>query len=472
MPIIDKSSLQSNLETLISNIDNSTCIKDILLSADAHHRISENFSTGVLYTCELPSTTSSCVACGHLIFVDEVNKHLVAGPFGWYDLNGTLVRQDADMHEVYGWGINSILPTQYFSSGNPAVSPIQEVEGFKNWIKISNTVNGAGIIGDIDNQCGDLYWWGKYGGGAIAYSDNGFAAFQPVKVDTGFSDWTDVSIGECVGVALRANGTVWTWGLNNYGQLGINSSGYYTSKSSPVSVVGGFTDWCQVSTSAQGCHVAAVRANGTLWTWGRNCADGRLGNNSNYNQSSPVSVVGGFTDWCQVSAGSYHTAAVRENGTLWTWGRESYGRLGNNEGGPYTAKSSPVSVVGGFTDWCQVSAGSYHTAAVRENGTLWTWGRNHQGQLGDETVYCRSSPVSVVGGFTDWCQVSVSDWHHNVALRSNGTAWSWGNNNFAQLGDGTKYGQSSPVSVVGGFTDWCQVSAGPFKSSGIRIVSN
>ena len=418
MPIIDKSSLQSNLETLISNIDNSTCIKDILLSADAHHRISENFSTGVLYTCELPSTTSSCVACGHLIFVDEVNKHLVAGPFGWYDLNGTLVRQDADMHEVYGWGINSILPTQYFSSGNPAVSPIQEVEGFKNWIKISNTVNGAGIIGDIDNQCGDLYWWGKYGGGAIAYSDNGFAAFQPVKVDTGFSDWTDVSIGECVGVALRANGTVWTWGLNNYGQLGINSSGYYTSKSSPVSVVGGFTDWCQVSTSAQGCHVAAVRANGTLWTWGRNCADGRLGNNSNYNQSSPVSVVGGFTDWCQVSAGSYHTAAVREN------------------------------------------------------GTLWTWGRNHQGQLGDETVYCRSSPVSVVGGFTDWCQVSVSDWHHNVALRSNGTAWSWGNNNFAQLGDGTKYGQSSPVSVVGGFTDWCQVSAGPFKSSGIRIVSN
>ena len=154
-----------------------------------------------------------------------------------------------------------------------------------------------------------------------------------------------------------------------------------------------------------------MRSNGTLWAWGNN-SGGKLGDNSTVSKSSPVSVVGGFTDWCQVSAGGEHSAAVRTNGTIWSWGNGNNGRLGNNS---TIARSSPVSVVGGFTDWCQVSAGESHSVGIRTNGTLWSWGYNNNGQLGDGTVVSKCSPVPVNGGFTDWCSASV--WLATLAIR-------------------------------------------------------
>jgi alpha-tubulin suppressor-like RCC1 family protein len=117
-----------------------------------------------------------------------------------------------------------------------------------------------------------------------------------------------------------------------------------------------------------------------------------------------VSVVGGFTDWCQVSAGSESSLAVRQNGTAWAWGSNSNGQLGDNT---TVSKSSPVSIVGGFTNWCQVSAGQSHSLGVRQNGLTWAWGSNSNGQLGDSTTTNRSSPVSVIGGFTDWWEISA-----------------------------------------------------------------
>ena len=144
---------------------------------------------------------------------------------------------------------------------------------------------------------------------------------------------------------------------------------------------------------------------------------GRLGDNfSTANVSSPVSVVGGFTDWCQVAAGYAHTAAARSNGTIWTWGSGANGRLGNNY---ITNRSSPVSVVGGFTDWCQVSTGGGRTIAIKTTGTIWAWGANSYGALGANSTSSTStsSPVSVVGGFTDWCQISAGD-QHIIAIRT------------------------------------------------------
>jgi len=142
------------------------------------------------------------------------------------------------------------------------------------------------------------------------------------------------------------------------------------------------------------------------WAWGLSYR-GRLGDNSAIDRSSPVSVVGGFTDWCQLSAGGAHSLGVRSNGTAWAWGYNS-GRLGDNT---TISRSSPVSVVGGFTDWYQVSAGDAHSLGVRTNGTAWSWGNNSQGRLGDDSTISRSSPVSVVGGFTDWYQVSTGSYH-------------------------------------------------------------
>jgi alpha-tubulin suppressor-like RCC1 family protein len=273
-----------------------------------------------------------------------------------------------------------------------------------------------------------------------------------------FSDWCQVSSGAAHTAAVGQNGTLWTWGLGTCGRLG---DGTTIDKSSPVSVVGEFTDWCQVSAGCQ--HTAAVRQNGTLWAWGLG-SSGRLGDGTTTNKTSPVTPLGDFTDWCQVAAGCNHTAAVRQNGTLWTWGDGGQGRLGNNCG---ANQSSPVSVVGDFTDWCQVSAGDSHTSAVRTNGTLWTWGNNQYGMLGNNCNTQQSSPVSVIGGFTDWCQVSAGN-QHTAAVRTNGTLWSWGRNTCGRLGDNTTVDKSSPVSVVGGFTDWCQVSAGCNHTAAVR----
>jgi alpha-tubulin suppressor-like RCC1 family protein len=282
---------------------------------------------------------------------------------------------------------------------------------------------------------------------------------SPVSVVGGFADWVQVE-ASYVSLGIRSNGTAWAWGKGTDGILGNNST---TDSSSPVSVVGGFTDWVQVSTGR--FHSLGVRANGTAWGWGANSVR-QLGDFTNVSKSSPVSVVGGFTDWIQVSAGLStvpHSLGLRSNGTAWAWGTGGSGRLGDNT---TIAKSSPVSVVGGFTDWTQVSAGEAHSLGVRANGTAWAWGGNSDGRIGDNTTVNKSSPVSVVGGFTDWTQVSAGG-QFSIGLRANGTAWGWGCNQVGRLGDNTTIAKSSPVSVVGGFSSWIQVNAGSYHNHGI-----
>ena len=206
--------------------------------------------------------------------------------------------------------------------------------------------------------------------------------------------------------------------------------------------------------------IAPALYNNTAWSWGCNTY-GRLGDNTVTNRSSPVSVVGGFCDWSQLSAGYRHSLGLRTNGTAWSWGENRYGRLGDNT---TVSRSSPVSVVSGFDDWCQISAGACHSLGLRTNGTAWSWGSSFGGQLGDGTTVNKSSPVSVVGGFTDWCDISAGK-YVSLGVRTNGTAWAWGAGFSAQLGTGNTTNRSSPVSVVGGFTDWCQISGGGSRHS-------
>jgi alpha-tubulin suppressor-like RCC1 family protein len=279
---------------------------------------------------------------------------------------------------------------------------------------------------------------------------------SPVSV-VGFTDWSQLSAGRYHSLGVRANGTAWGWGAGNYGKLG---NGNCSNTNSPVSVVGGFTDWCQVAAGQH--HSLGVRENGTAWSWGYN-GSGRLGDNTTTSRPSPVSVVGGFCDWCQVSACN-HSLGVRQNGTAWGWGYNNSCQLGDSSS---TNRSSPVSVVGGFTDWCQVSAGRFHSLGVRQNGTAWAWGEGAFGKHGDGNTSNRNSPAQVIGGFTDWCQISAG-YHFSLGVRQNGTAWGWGYNNQGNLGDGTTTSRTSPVLVSGGFTDWCQLSGGKLTSLGVR----
>ncbi len=356
---------------------------------------------------------------------------------------------------LWSWGCNSAgqLGTNTVVSRS---SPVSVVTNITAWCRVSASESHSLAI-----QTNGLLWtWGcnQYGKLGDNTSTN---RSSPVSVVGGFTNWCQGSASATSTVAVRTSGSAWSWGRNSFGQLGDNTT---TSRSSPVSVVGGFSDWCQVGSANAGtAHALAVRSNGTLWAWGAGFS-GQLGNNAASQSSSPVSVVGGFSDWCQSSLGNSWSVAVRTSGSAWAWGANSFGQIGDNS---TTGRSSPVSVVGGFSDWCQVSAAIAHVVAVRTNGTAWAWGCNSVGQLGDNTTTNKSSPVSVVGGFTNWCQAGAGG-VHSALVRTNGTAWSWGCNNMGQLGDNTITSRSSPVSVAAGFTDWSMVSSGNSHTMAIR----
>jgi alpha-tubulin suppressor-like RCC1 family protein len=168
-----------------------------------------------------------------------------------------------------------------------------------------------------------------------------------------------------------------------------------------------------------------------------------------------------LTDWFRVSSGGSATAAIKTNNTLWTWGLNNNGQLGQNN---VISRSSPVQV-GALTDWRQVSTTGTHMVAVKTDGTLWAWGYNNHGQLGNGTAISRSSPVQI-GALTNWSQVSAGQSTFSLAVKTDGTLWAWGRNNYGQLGDGTVASKSSPVQI-GALASWTQVSGGSYFGSAL-----
>ena len=141
---------------------------------------------------------------------------------------------------------------------------------------------------------------------------------------------------------------------------------------------------------------------GNLFTWGGN-GQGQLAVNDGNTRSTPVTTFSGGANWKQVSSKFKTTAAIKIDGTLWTWGAGESGQLGNNS---VINRSSPVQTVSTGTNWKQVSAGVYHVASIKSDGTLWLWGFNNCGQLGTNDTITRSSPVQTISTGTNWRQVS------------------------------------------------------------------
>ena len=147
--------------------------------------------------------------------------------------------------------------------------------------------------------------------------------------------------------------------------------------------------------SSGGYHTAAIKTDGTLWVWGVALL-GRLGNgNIIPNRSTPVTTFAGGTNWKQVSSGTSHTAAIKTDGTLWVWGNGTNGMLGNNA---VTSRSTPLTTFAGGTNWKQVSTGAFNTAAIKTDGTLWTWGYGYFGELGNAVLNNRFTPVTTFAG--------------------------------------------------------------------------
>jgi alpha-tubulin suppressor-like RCC1 family protein len=285
---------------------------------------------------------------------------------------------------------------------------------------------------------------------------------SPITVIGGITNWSQVSAGISHSLGVTSDGIAYAWGLNSVGRLG---DGTTVAKSSPVTVIGGITNWSQLSAGQD--HSLGVTSDGIAYGWGGASnifgANGAIGDGTTVAKSSPVTVIGGITNWSQVSAGQNFSLGLTSTGIAYAWGRNSYGRLGD---GTTVAKSSPVTVIGGITNWSQLSAGQDHSLGLTATGIAYAWGRNSYGRLGDGTTTSRLSPVTVVGGITNWSQLSAGQ-SHSLGLTSTGIAYAWGNNADGRLGDGTTTSRLSPVTVVGGITNWSEVSAGQNSSLAI-----
>jgi alpha-tubulin suppressor-like RCC1 family protein len=214
------------------------------------------------------------------------------------------------------------------------------------------------------------------------------------------TDWYKVSGGTYSSYAIKTDGTLWSWGGNGLGQLGLGTSG--TNYSSPKQV-GALTDWAVIQGSNNWC--LAIKTNGTLWSWGGNSV-GQLGTNNLTNYSSPVQV-GALTTWSKIANGRYFAGAVKTDGTLWTWGQNQLGQLGL--GNTVYAYSSPKQV-GALTNWSNIACGDFFCLATKSNNQLWSWGSNVYGQLGLNNTTNYSSPKQV-GTLTSWLNITGGGYH-------------------------------------------------------------
>jgi alpha-tubulin suppressor-like RCC1 family protein len=372
------------------------------------------------------------------------------------DVDDLLVRREFFSDgRLWTWGLGTSGQLGTNNSSNRS-SPVTTVAGGTNWKQVAA---GATHMAAIKTD-GTLWTWGRGLEGQLG-DNTSSSRSSPVTTTGGGTNWKQVACGYRHTAAIKTDGTVWCWGRGDFGQLGQNA---VSSRSSPVSTLGGQGNWKQVSCGD--FHTAAIKTDGTLWTWGRG-TDGQLGAGNSSNRSSPVTTSGGGTNWKQVACGYRHTAAVKTDGTLWTWGFNGFGALGDNT---VTVRSSPVTTITGSTNWKQVACGDAHTAAIKTDGTLWTWGYNATGCLGNNTSSSTSSPVTTVAGGTNWKQVSVG-YRTTAAIKTDGTLWTWGGNNQGGLGDNTTTSRSSPITTVAGGINWKQVAVGTFTTAAVTDLS-
>jgi alpha-tubulin suppressor-like RCC1 family protein len=302
-----------------------------------------------------------------------------------------------------------------------------------------------------------LWLWG-YGNNGQLGDNTTTNKSSPVQTISHGTTWRSVESGKgSATAAIKTDGSLWLWGSNSGGQLGTNSR---IGQSSPVQTVSGGTNWRAVSVSS--IHSAAIKTDGTLWTWGSG-ADGRLGNNAIVNQSSPIQTISGGTNWKSVNSGAANTVAIKTDGTLWLWGNGACGQLGNNA---IVNQSSPIQTISGGTNWR--NAGVYnHVVAIKTDGSLWVWGNGENGRLGNDSTTDVSSPVQTISGGTNWRAVSVN-FLHSTATKTDGTLWLWGSNDRGRLGNGGG-SASSPVQTISGGTNWRMASAGVTHTAAIKI---
>tara|TARA_R100000234_G_C4979519_1_gene170126 strand:+ start:20 stop:1168 length:1149 start_codon:yes stop_codon:yes gene_type:complete len=352
----------------------------------------------------------------------------------WYDQSVASNINYSGAHQLWAWGGNNDgrlgqnSLTQYSS-------PIQ-IGSDESWSGISKT-GGDGTTAAVSMD-GELFMWGGAASGSSGLNSN-IKYSSPVQVPgTNWSNW--VSSVKGITIATKTDGTLWSWGKNEHGQLGQNDR---TQRSSPVQIPG--TTWA----TEDGKYVAghtnayAIKTDGTLWGWGMN-ERGSIGDSTKTYRSSPTQIPG--TSWLYVSAGFTNVLATRTDGTMWGWGLNGDGELGLNN---LTQYSSPKQIPG--TTWHRPDSHGTANLATKTDGTLWSMGYNMPGMIGGDRIY-RSSPTQIPG--TTWNKDKAIMGGGSIgALKTDGTLWVWGRNFRGELGQSQSYSsapyRSSPVQVPG-----------------------
>ena len=366
--------------------------------------------------------------------LDEWYDQAVAGTTGGY--NGT--------NALFGWG-NAVPVGQI--GDNSRVSKSSPVQIAGDWTSLSN----GHIYRDIEVAFkeNELYCWGNNSFGGLGQNDLTIRS-SPIQVPGTWS--AGAGIRKAV-LATKTDGTAWVWGHNEYGVLGMNVANDVDKRSSPAQL-GTDATWGTSREKLGGGWYStfAIKANGTLWSWGYN-SDGQLGLNESAGSKSSPTQIGTNTTWDKLSDNASNTmGAIKTDGTLWVWGEGEQGQLGLNKGGDPAPRrqSSPCQIPG---TWSNVTMGNSGCMAVKTDGTLWVWGKNDEGELGQNQGPSQlakvSSPVQIPG--TTWsANLTGGLYEQFAAVKTDGTLWTWGYNaECGNLGHNNITNYSSPVQVPG-----------------------
>jgi alpha-tubulin suppressor-like RCC1 family protein len=335
-------------------------------------------------------------------------------------------------------------------------TPVTTFAGGTTWKSVAY---GDGHMAALKTD-GSLWTWGFDNSAQLGTNASGNRS-TPVTTFAGGNTWKQVSCGNSRTAAIKTDGSLWVWGANSYGTLGTNDT---TRRSTPVTTFAGGNNWKQVSCGYE--HTAAIKTDGTLWVWGRN-NNAVLGDNTTTQRNIPVTTFAGGNDWKSVDSIANHTAAIKTDGSLWIWGQQDDGRLGTND---TTPKSTPVTTFAGGNNWKQVSCGFRYTAAIKTDGSLWTWGLSDGGFLGNNNPPTQviPTPVTTFAGGTNWKSVN-SGTSHTLAIKTDGSLWVWGAANSGQLGNNviTNF-YATPVTTFAGGNNWKFATGGAGRSAAIK----
>ena len=335
---------------------------------------------------------------------------------------------------------------------------------------------------------GNIWAWGNNTLYQLGLGENAsFTITVPTLLGSD-SDWSQIATGYYHTLSIKTNRTLWAWGSNDSGQLGLGTSGYNDPYRAEPTPIGNDSDWLVVAGGAN--HTLGIKTTGTLWSWGYN-ASGQLGlgyYGDVFNPDDPLNYVvtptqiGTDSDWACTIAGSAFSFALKTNKTLWSWGWNDSGQLGgggNNKPGKIGTASDWSAVAGGYahtialktdatlwawgesytstptkiitdTDWSKITAGgatpsSGYSFALKTTGLLWVWGQNGSGQLGLGDYAIRETPTQI-GIRTDWNNI-IAGGYHAVGITNDGELWLWGRNNYGQLGLGNTVNQNMPINL-------------------------